>query len=862
MPDMIIAGFLWFIVWVILVLPLGYLVLRWLYDLLYPKSEKLDLSEVLFLSALFGTLTLGGLALAMLQVGWFGLGRVVMLDITVIVVLAGALWRVGKRLWIPSISITAFTWLCLLLVIISMVIFFHPDEFILGGGDGGVYMNLGAIWARTGSFSFLEPELGAIPEVLRPGLFRQVPSGHIVTYVRFPGFYLSDDPWGKIIPQFFPLHPLWISMAHGLLGLRASLFVTPLWAVGGLLALVLTLRYLFGDQIGLMAGGLLLLTPLQIYFARYPTAEPLTQFLLWGGLYAFVRFVFDRRIGWGIVSAWMLGQVFLTRIDALPLLLLPSLFILMMLVQNDWGGVYAFFLPFIFVFSHALVQAIGLSKPYTWEIYSNLFAMGMRFLRGTWWLLLVGLAVPLLGFFLWRKGYFHRRENWFKTLRWTAAFLIVALGFFAYFVWPRTGETAMSSYWYGGSKIPIQNHLNLVKLGWYLSPLGVWLGICGVAWMIVQESWERIWPLLVVGLSFSLLYIYNILNNPFHIYAMRRYVPVVLPFFVAGMAYSLGRLWEMRIRWRWASWLAVTLGLGLCGWLLYNGRAIWNVVEYQGVTDQIGAIATHFEPDAVLLFEDEPPVGVGATIGTPLQYIHGLTVYDLQEDVLDQETLMGMIALWQHEGRSVYWGVGPSPVGIRPEKLLALPDMGIWLHYPQLETSYYDFPVRHLEHHVPLEFYKLEQKGAEDVCQFPVSLDVGTLDTIFLNTGFYGKEWLGDRSVRWSDGAAVITLPCLPSELPETVTLTTSVAAIRAVELSPVTFSLYLDDKLLQTWALDSDFQELRVEVPASLLEGRDHFLRLESDTWVPQQAGVGEDQRILGVMVDEIAVGTGAAVD
>ncbi len=139
----------------------------------------------------------------------------------------------------------------------------------------------------------------------------------------------------------------------------------------------------------------------------------------------------------------------------------------------------------------------------------------------------------------------HGLFAWYKGI---VALGILGTGIYAYFVLPRTGLLQEAPYWYSDGTIPVQNHLNLVRMGWYLSPLGVWLGMIGISAMVAREDWQRAWPVLGVGLSFSFIYLRNIFNNPFHIYAMRRYVPVVLPFFVLGIAYVLIRLWEWRER--------------------------------------------------------------------------------------------------------------------------------------------------------------------------------------------------------------------------------------------------------------------------------------------------------------------------
>ena len=173
------------------------------------------------------------------------------------------------------------------------------------------------------------------------------------------------------------------------------------------------------------------------------------------------------------------------------------------------------------------------------------------------------------------------------------------------------------------------------------------------------------------------------------------------------MAYALVWLWEQRDRWRPAGVAAWVLGLSLGAWLIYNNRVVWNLVELRGLVQQVDALAGQLEPGAVLLFDDDVAVGVGATIGTPLQYLHGFTAFDLREEHLDPEALVEGIGLWQDEGRTVYWVRGPEASYDLPDELSLTPVMERLIAVPYLEGSYDHFPTQVLEFRAPLQFYQL-----------------------------------------------------------------------------------------------------------------------------------------------------------
>ena len=168
---------------------------------------------------------------------------------------------------------------------------FGRTSLSLGGADAGVYVNLGANIARTGAILIHDPTLAALDPSLYPSLLRPLPPGELTPYYLMPAFYVPATPAGLIIPQFYPLHPVWQAVAYALGGLRAELLMTPLWGFLGALAVYFTTRRLWGWRAGMLALAALSVTALQVWFARYPTTEMLTQYLLWTGVWALIAWM-------------------------------------------------------------------------------------------------------------------------------------------------------------------------------------------------------------------------------------------------------------------------------------------------------------------------------------------------------------------------------------------------------------------------------------------------------------------------------------------------------------------------------------------------------------------------------------------
>ncbi|MGC8780460.1 MAG: hypothetical protein ACP5UQ_06305, partial [Anaerolineae bacterium] len=216
------------------------------------------------------------------------------------------------------------------------------------------------------------------------------------------------------------------------------------------------------------------------------------------------------------------------------------------------------------------------------------------------------------------------------------------------------------AYWYGGGSIPNLDHENLLRLGWYLGPGGIALSVAGACWMLVKELNRRTVFLLGIGLFFSFLYLWRIQANPHQIYTMRRYVPVVLPFFIVAAAYLIhwlhGHL-KGRIGWLIGGGLTIIWISGI----VWGARGFVSQVDYRGMIGQLDRFAATLPAHSILIFGDNGPVGAGDILGTPLRFIYGHDVLTLRNsEALNREAFTEAIRGWQRAGRRVYWAAVPE----------------------------------------------------------------------------------------------------------------------------------------------------------------------------------------------------------
>ena len=203
--------------------------------------------------------------------------------------------------------------------------------------------------------------------------------------------------------------------------------------------------------------------------------------------------------------------------------------------------------------------------------------------------------------------------------------------------------------------IPNLDRENLVRLGWYLGPAGIALGVAGMCWMLIKDLNRRTAFLLCAGLFFSLFYLWRIQANPHQIYAMRRYVPVVLPFFIIAAAYLINWLFfNLHGKARWF----VSIGLTLVWFsgILFSARGFVSQVDYQGIISQLDRFNANLPANSVLSLRRCCPIGIGDMLGTPLRFLYGHDVFSLRDqDSLNTVRFAETIRDWQRAGRHVYW---------------------------------------------------------------------------------------------------------------------------------------------------------------------------------------------------------------
>jgi 4-amino-4-deoxy-L-arabinose transferase-like glycosyltransferase len=721
-------------------------------------------------------------------------------------------------------------------------------------------MNIGATVARTGHL-VVHDEWTRFLREYAPVTLREQPSYWQTRYIQFVGWYIDDTDPSRVVPQFFPFHPALIAVGISLAGLYGGLLVTPIWGVLSIAVVYFLARRLFGPLTGLLAASLLALTPTHIWFARYPTTESLTLLLVFTGLLAF-QVLWDEsspHLAWGLLGGAAFGAAFLTRID-LPLLVV--LLIGAMIVrrwQRSWSKAWTAFALTLIVFTvHALLSAVMINWPYVWNTYSSVLVVVSRLAPVIAGASLVGIALIGIGWLALRRGGARPLDGWRQAIgssrvRWFLIAAVILLSMYAYFVRPILEPIHYAKVWPSGNEFPILDGQNWVRMGWYLTPLGLLLATLGLAVILRRESLGRLGLFLSVGVLTTIQYVYNIMNTPYHIYTMRRYVPIVIPMLMIYAAVAIVAVFRAKRAQRvWLGHIGgAVLALSLMAGLAYQSRFVLPQRDLYSAVHQLRVLNSRLKPDAIIVISEPSESIFADTFGPPLQFIFGHDIATIRQDgtgVLPFIQALRARATEQHRPLQLI-AIDPILPGVRQNLPLQPLEM-FPVTLRMLMSTFTDYPSVIQTAYYGIEIYDVTDQPSSTPSL--IDIDIGTLDAAFIRSGFYGKEYLpGAPTMRWTTGEATLDIP-LSAEMPVTVEVRAMI--FRPASLPAADVVITLDGQEIGRFQPDETWQTFSFQGQAKPVGGISS-LQFRTATFNPASLHFNGDKRDLGFLVDWVKI-------
>jgi uncharacterized Zn ribbon protein len=365
-----------------------------------------------------------------------------------------------------------------------------------------------------------------------------------------------------------------------------------------------------------------------------------------------------------------------------------------------------------------------------------------------------------------------------------------------------------------------------------------------MVWRIFQKRKDSCWlPMIIFVASFSVLYLWNPSISPLHFWAIRRFVPVVIPGFVIFAAIGIWRSIETVSKKYMVAGkiVSVTVILFLVAFTIGVDKLIFNFSENRGDFIQFKRFAEKLPPDALMfaygdyywttplyMAFDRNVILIGNGDKLPLykwivsQIVKQRPIYFLSQYPIKliglQYTKLDEIVLTSRYSEFI-----PNPL---PQRIGSWQRRISLYKITGLDRNLYLYNVsakdmRHLSDHLGVNNINIGNERA-------ILSDEG---------GFYEQELWEKMPVRWTNGGARLVVPLNEKRLPKAIGV--EIVSINGHKL----FDGPIPDKgFLQAFSL--------TDVPL----WKQLTLELLSDTHIPSKIIKGStDSRTLGVAVKDI---------
>jgi hypothetical protein len=545
-------------------------------------------------------------------------------------------------------------------LLVGFFLFMLPFMSVLGSADEGLYPNIAGTIARTGSPYLKDPVVPTVKPEARTLFYRSAFKKEGSKSVRAwtilePGLYVTNFTTGKITPQFFYYYPAMMAMFMGMIGFRGGFFILTFFALMSVWAIYLLAREFMETWASFVAALFLAVNFLEVYFAKFSTAEIATQFFFLIGIYAFIRMrKQDDAPGvglpwWQFLAGIGFGAMLLAREDS-ALLFAPLFLVYCLYFARD--GIKSITRDRIFlllVLGFTIFLGSLCLGPY--RIYASSTLSTMIHIVPGGYLTPALAAAAFIGlaivFRRWKAAYSWVLAHKKLILGVACGVLLLA---FIYLMFVKPAMLPANS----------QNKLLTLKyFGFYLTWLGVILMVAGYLAFIYLAVDRRNVLLPLAGLTFTGIFAYNPMVAMVLVWWMRRLVPVALPVGVLMMAYGLYRGWvAIKARWIWSRVRMNVVRIGIaCVVLALVGLCVssslkiaWNKgsSETLPMARTISDIAA--EPGQIVC---QP--SAGDIMGAPLRSFYGRRVVTLYQPLNTGNPLfLDFLATNQRQGRQNY----------------------------------------------------------------------------------------------------------------------------------------------------------------------------------------------------------------
>ena len=580
--------------------------------------------------------------------------------------------------------------------------------------------------------------------------------------------------------------------------------------------------------------------PAQIWVARQTLTEVPAQLLIWSGLLLLVAYLARGRPALGAWAGILLGVSAFVRIDAF--LLVPFLLIghaLWRIVtrrranQPSWRPVYLGSVP---LFALALVFYGAFSQPYLLDLSNQMLEIGALTVAAAALLALnrvrqlTELAASVLA----------RRK-----LVVGALIFLAAVAAYAYFIRPMLAPFNVidaPGKPFDGQRSYVEDAL--ANAGRYLTPGVVWAALLG--WSLVFVAISRrsraavgAVPLLMVAMGITAVYAWNQSVFPDHFWAIRRFVPEIIPamvlFACVGTAWLVGRLSKPGRR------LAIGLIVPLLVvWTGYIGPPMYVTPEREGSYAALGEFAQAVPANGYVFAFDGDYELLHYWMPLLLAFDRPIIPLDPTDDTARAEAITQLNAASEDDPVTIV----TAAYDFRMDAVVGTRTAQVSWSSPVMAETTNPVPRVVLEEDNTLTVIR-----ATGLNTIGVAFG-GAPQWVAAGTGFHPAQLVDGRPLRWTDGAGQIAIPIEGDQTPTRLAISIADTGPNGGPLHVTLNDITLFDGVLPPgpWSATYDLAGL-----VDLHQGHTANVEITSDTFQANPVINGDRETTFGVQVDTV---------
>jgi hypothetical protein len=629
------------------------------------NDKELSFLEVIFIQIFASILVSGWIGLILAELGYFSLVNLLVLLI-VFSVFLGLKFKVQLNFKsYPKPNRNYPSLLFVIIISIGVILFFHP-MFTNFGADDGILVPQAVNIAETGSLIAHDSILGDMGSPIRSAFYQPVDRWYFrgqCEYLQFPiyGFYVDSEDIIRF--QYFDFFPILLAIFYSLFRIENFLYINSFIAILAIVCIFIVARRLFNTPVAVLSALFLTINFAQIFFARYPGAEILTQLLIFGGLFTTMLMIKTNKPFYGILSAFAFSGCLITRVDSL-FLYFPLIILLFLLILTEYFRKehLFFFIPFLILNIQVWLHVYLFDFPYFADM---LIFAGHEISYLAYSLFLVALLslVIFIGVILRKYRYnimlmiapLRCRMEMLKlvnTIFWGSVFV------FLYFVRPQLDHNIAA----GGTMLLLEQALTIV---------GLLLATYGLVelintYIISTEKFEKagiiMFFFLLIGITYTVFYLINLKNSPVQPWLFRRYITVSIPFLIMLMSYGTTKIVGINHNQQFMKSAYILLVLFLV--VSFSNTTITTsfigvpiINNSENIVLQTKNLANNFDDKDIVIITGSKWRSQGGT-SIILKYIFNKNTIVLPPEVYKKEEsgpiLLMQISNWLREGRNVY----------------------------------------------------------------------------------------------------------------------------------------------------------------------------------------------------------------